>query len=144
MVCSTLPNSLYSTVVQVGFEFTNYTVVESVGAVNVCVVLTGEIERNVTVTVEIRFTDGDPGQLRKKRNVQDLVNFVIDTLTFADGVDEPRILCTSVPIFDDEVVAIRPQNILILTSEDRSVILNPSTTIITVLDDDSELNFFTS
>ena len=113
-----------------GFELTNYTVVESVGAVNVCVVLAGEIERNVTVAVEIGVTDG---------NFQDLFPLVIDHLTFVAGVDEPRILCTSVSIFDDMVVGIRSQDTLILTSDDNSVILDPSTTMITILDDDSEL-----
>ena len=35
----------------VGFELTNYTVLESEGAANVCVVLTGEIERMFDVMI---------------------------------------------------------------------------------------------
>ena len=39
------------TAVIVGFELTNYTVLESVTAANVCVVLNGEIERMVAVMI---------------------------------------------------------------------------------------------
>ena len=39
------------TAVIVGFELTNYTVLESVTTANVCVVLTGEIERMVDVMI---------------------------------------------------------------------------------------------
>ena len=39
------------TAATLGFEFMSYTVVESVGSANVCVVLTGEIERNITVRI---------------------------------------------------------------------------------------------
>ena len=39
------------TAVIVGFELTNYTVIESVAAANVCVVLTGEIERMVDLMI---------------------------------------------------------------------------------------------
>ena len=37
----------------VGFEFMNYSVVESETAANVCVIVTGEIERSVAVTIFI-------------------------------------------------------------------------------------------
>ena len=45
------------TAVIVGFELTNYTVIESVTAANVCVVLTGEIERMVDVMIFTPFTN---------------------------------------------------------------------------------------
>ena len=45
------------TAVIVGFELTNYTVIESVTAANVCVVLTGEIERMVDVMIFTPITN---------------------------------------------------------------------------------------
>ena len=39
--------------VTVGFELTNYTFLESVGAANVCVILTGDIERIFDVMIFI-------------------------------------------------------------------------------------------
>ena len=55
MLCIELVYFLFA-VVTVGFELTNYTVLESVGAANVCVILTGDIERIFDVMIFIPDT----------------------------------------------------------------------------------------
>ena len=50
ILCSELVRFPFTAVI-VGFELTSYTVLESEIAVNVCVVLTGEIERMVIVII---------------------------------------------------------------------------------------------
>ena len=50
ILCSELVGFPFTAVI-VGFELINYTVLESETAANVCVVLNGEIERVVDVTI---------------------------------------------------------------------------------------------
>ena len=45
--------------VRVGFQFRDYTVHESMEAISVCVVLTGEIERSVEVYMVTNDTKGE-------------------------------------------------------------------------------------
>ena len=66
MLCSEIVCFPFTAVI-VGFKLTNYTVLESETAANVCVVLTGEIERMVVVVIFTPATSSGKQSLHSYR-----------------------------------------------------------------------------
>ena len=132
--------------VTVGLELTNYTVLESETAANICVIFTGEIERMFDVIIFI--PDASSGKqslhsykLRSSHNyIPRLLDYSLipENTTFSPGMTGPQ--CQSISITDDSILENDEVFVVALTTTDQNVILNPNTTSVTILDNDGNVN----
>ena len=130
----------------VGFELTNYTVLESEGAVNVCVVLTGEIERMFDVMIFTPDTSSGTESLHSCRfcgveyiKYSHLLDYSLipENIIFSPGMTGPQ--CQSISITDDSILESDDVLAVALSTTDQDIILNPSTTFVTIVNDDGNL-----
>ena len=134
--------SIFITDVGVSVEDPSYTVDESDGTVEVCVVLTGTIERNVSVTISTSdgSTIGRPTfvyyfQLHFS-TAPDVYTSTETDLTFTPGRDR---LCVNIPIGNNTVVERNENFTVTVTSNDPSVQIEPnSNSTATIVDDDGK------
>ena len=134
------------TVVTVGFELTNYTVLESDAAANVCVVFIGGIERMFDVMIFTPDTSSGKQSLHScilwssiLSNIPHSLDYSLipESIIFSPGMTEPQ--CQSISITDDSILENDEVFVVALSSMDEDVILNPSNTSITILDDDGNV-----
>ena len=132
--------------VTVGLELTNYTVLESETAANICVIFTGEIERMFDVIIFIPDASSGKQSLRsyKLRCSYNCIphsldySLVPENTTFSPGMTGPQ--CQSISITDDSILENDEVFVVALTTTDQNVILNPNTTSVTILDNDGNVN----
>ena len=138
------------TVVTVGFELTNYTVLESETATNVCVVSTGEIDRMFDVMIFTPDTSSGKQSLHSCRLWCSIIMIIIsniphsldyslipENIIFGPGMTGPQ--CQSISIIDDSILENDEVFVVSLSTMDQNVILNPSNTTVTILDDDGNV-----
>ena len=134
----------------VGFELTNYTVLESETATNVCVVSTGEIERMFDVMIFTPDTSSGKQSLHSCRLWCSIIMIIIsniphsldyslipENIIFSPGMTGPQ--CQSISITDDSILESDEVFVVALSTMDQNVILNPSNTTVTILDDDGNV-----
>ena len=128
----------------VGFELTNYTVSESEGAVNVCVVLTGEIERMFDVMIFTpdtssgkHFIHADCGVEYIKYSHSLDYSLIPENIIFSPGMTGPQ--CQSISITDDSILESDDVLAVALSATDQDIILSPGTTSVTIVNDDGNL-----
>ena len=129
----------------VGLELTNYTVLESETAANICVIFTGEIERMFDVIIFIPDASSGKQSLHLfKLQCSPYISHSLDyklipeNITFSPGMAGPQ--CQSISITDDSILENDEVFVVALTTTDQNVILNPNTTSVTILDDDGNVN----
>ena len=138
------------TVVTVGFELTNYTVLESETATNVCVVSTGEIERMFDVMIFTPDTSSGKQSLHSCRLWCSIIMIIIsniphsldyslipENIIFSPGMTGPQ--CQSISITDDSILENDEVFMVALSTTDQDIILSPSTTSVTIVNDDGNL-----
>ena len=117
--------------VEVSFSQDSYTVAEGDNLINICVNLSGVIERNVTVTFTTvsltaqGFLSGD----------RDFIP-VVSNLTFQPGSALQH--CTPVIVEDDSILEIDEVFSVILSTRDWAVNFGQESANITIIDDDSK------
>lgn len=117
--------------VEVSFSQDSYTVAEGDNLINICVNLSGVIERNVTVTFTAvsltaqGFLDGDC----------DFIS-VVSNLTFQPGSALQR--CTPVIVVNDSILEMDEVFSVILSTRDRAVNFGQESANVTIIDDDSK------
>ena len=132
-----------------GWEQSSYETSEAAGSVTVCANLTGQIERSVSVTAASTDGTATGGELAM------LLYYVCGfTLSFCStapadytavlapleftalNADQPQ--CIDIAITNDNVLENDENFVLQLSTEDTAVDLSPSSTTVTITNDDSE------
>ena len=147
--------SLHSAAVTIGFDATAYTFTETDSTVSRSVtvsVQSGSLARDVVVTVQTMDGTATGGSLihRHCKCVIHVLSFlppassdyttVSMDLTFNAGTTNQTVM---IPIADDTVVESTESFTVSLMSVDSVVTLNPSTTSVTIQDDDSKISLCT-
>ena len=136
---------VYSTAVIVGFQMESYTVIEDQGTLEVCVVVSGERDIDISVTLTTQGGTARGGLLSILLHVS--VLFLNHATEWADfdplSVElefnpDTSEVCINIGIINDAVLEGIEYFIAVLTANDPRVIVSPGSATITIMDNDSE------